>query len=66
MRLVELLKLCLAFEISETMLNQIDEGFRLWVVDYEKFVLFFPLVYHTEIDIGCTTNVIPIGFLPVL
>ena len=36
MRLVELLKLCLAFEISEAMLNQIDEGFRLWVEDYEK------------------------------
>jgi len=35
-RLVELLKLCLAFEISEAMLNQIDEGFQLWVVDYEK------------------------------
>ena len=66
MRLVELLKLCLAFEISEVMLNQIDEGFRLWVVDYEKCILFFPLAYHTEIDIGCTTNMIPIGFLPVL
>jgi len=35
-QLVELLELCLAFEISEAMLNQIDEGFRLWVVDYEK------------------------------
>jgi hypothetical protein len=29
MQLVELLKLCLAFEISEKMLNQIDEGFQL-------------------------------------
>jgi tnp2 family transposase len=36
MQLVELLKLCLAFEISEEMLNQIDEGFRLWVEAYEK------------------------------
>ena len=35
-RLLELLKLCLAFEISEEMLNQIDEGFRLWVEEYEK------------------------------
>ncbi len=34
---VELLKLCLAFEISEVMLNQIDEGFQLWV--NEKWVL---------------------------
>jgi hypothetical protein len=36
MQLVELLKLCLAFEISEETLNRIDEGFRLWVEDYEK------------------------------
>ena len=36
MQLVELLKLCLAFEISEEMLNQIDEGFQLWVKEYEK------------------------------
>ena len=36
MRLVELLKLCLSFEISEAMLNQIEEGFRLWVEEYEK------------------------------
>jgi hypothetical protein len=36
MQLVELLKFCLAFEISEKTLNQIDEGFRLWVEDYEK------------------------------
>ena len=35
-QLVELLKLCLAFEITEVMLNQIDEGFRLWVEEYEK------------------------------
>ena len=35
-QLVELLELCLAFEISEEMLNQIDEGFSLWVVDYER------------------------------
>jgi hypothetical protein len=36
MQLVELLKLCLAFEISEAMMNQIEEGFRLWVEEYEK------------------------------
>ena len=35
-QLVELLKLCLVFEISEVMLNRIDEGFRLWVEEYEK------------------------------
>lgn len=36
MQLVELLKLCLAFEITEAMLDKIDKGFRLWVQDYEK------------------------------
>src|ERR1700678_261804 len=36
MQLVELLNLCLAFEILEAMLNQIDKGFQLWVEDYEK------------------------------
>jgi hypothetical protein len=36
MQLVKLLKLCLAFEISEAMLNQIEEGFQLWVEEYEK------------------------------
>ena len=36
MQLVELLNLCLAFEISEAMLDQIDEGFRSWVEEYEK------------------------------
>ena len=36
MWLVELLKFCLAFEISEAKLNQIDEGFQSWVEEYEK------------------------------
>ena len=36
MQLVELLKLCLAFEITDMILNQIDEGFRMWVEEYEK------------------------------
>ena len=36
MRLVEVLKLCLLFEISDAVLNQIDEGFRRWVEEYEK------------------------------
>ncbi len=35
MQLVKLLKLCLLFEIDETMLNQIDEGFKSWVQGYE-------------------------------
>jgi hypothetical protein len=47
MQLVELLKLCLAFEISEAMLDQIDEGFQLWVEDYEKWA--------SRISLSCIT-----------
>ena len=36
MRLVEILNLCLSFEISDAMLNQIDKGFCRWVEEYEK------------------------------
>jgi len=36
MQLVKLLKLCLACEISEEMLDEIDKGFQLWVEEYEK------------------------------
>jgi hypothetical protein len=36
MQLVKVIKLCLAFEINETMLNQIDEGLKLWVQGYEQ------------------------------
>src|SRR6266498_2245281 len=47
MQLVKLLKLCLAFEISEAMLDQIDEGFQLWVEDYEKWA--------SRISLSCIT-----------
>ncbi len=47
MQLVELLKLCLAFEISEAMLDQIDEGFQLWVEDYEKWASHISLLCIT-------------------
>ena len=36
MKLVKLIKLCLAFEIDEVKLNEIDEGFKSWVEAYEK------------------------------
>jgi hypothetical protein len=36
MKLVKLLKLCLEFEITKAMLREIDEGFKLWVEEYEK------------------------------
>jgi hypothetical protein len=35
-QLVKLIELCLAFEIDEAMLNQIDEGFKSWVQGYER------------------------------
>lgn len=36
MRLVDLIKMCLEYEISERLLDQIDGGFRSWVEDYER------------------------------
>ena len=36
MQLIKLFKPCLVFEISEVVLNQIDQGFWLWVEEYEK------------------------------
>ena len=36
MKLVKLVKLCLAFEINQGMLHEIQEGFKLWVQAYEK------------------------------
>ena len=36
MQLVKVIKLCLAFEIDEAALNQIDEGFKSWVQGYEQ------------------------------
>ncbi|XP_006458586.1 hypothetical protein AGABI2DRAFT_141379 [Agaricus bisporus var. bisporus H97] len=60
MRLVQLLKMCLEFEITEEMLDQIDGGFRSWVVDYER--LYFsherdrlsacPLTIHALLHIA--------------
>ena len=36
MKLVKLVKLCLAFEINQGMLHEIQEGFKLWVQAYKK------------------------------
>ncbi|XP_006457060.1 hypothetical protein AGABI2DRAFT_146706 [Agaricus bisporus var. bisporus H97] len=44
MRLVELLKMCLEYEIDAEMLDQIDVGFQSWVEDYER------LYYAHELD----------------
>ena len=65
MQLVELLKLCLVFEISEAMLDQIDKGFQLWVEDYEKWASRVPLVYYTKTNTGYTTKMIPLDLAPV-
>ena len=47
LKLVKLLKLCLAFEISDAMLNQIDEGFQLWMEEFEQWVLCVSLPFIT-------------------
>ena len=65
MQLIKLLKLCLAFKISEAMLDQIDKGFQLWVEDYEKWASHVPLVYYTKTNTGYTTKMIPLDLAPV-
>ena len=62
MQLAELLKLCVAFEISEAMLNRFPVvGGGIQKVSMSRF----PVMYHTQIDIGCTTNIFPPSFPPV-
>ena len=36
MQLVRVIKLCMAFEFDEAVLNQIDEGFKSWAQGYEQ------------------------------
>jgi hypothetical protein len=36
MQLVKVIKLCLAFEIDEAAMDQIDNGFKSWVREYEQ------------------------------
>ncbi|KIL56887.1 hypothetical protein M378DRAFT_62534, partial [Amanita muscaria Koide BX008] len=35
--LVRLLKLCLEFELSAGQVDELEEGFKMWVIEYEKF-----------------------------
>ena len=46
MQLVKVIKLCLAFEIDEAALNQIDEGFKSWVQWYEQWVFHHSSYYR--------------------
>ncbi|XP_006459841.1 hypothetical protein AGABI2DRAFT_142250 [Agaricus bisporus var. bisporus H97] len=60
MKLVQLLKMCMEFEISEEMLDVIEGGFRAWVEDYKKFYYFHqtrrlsacPLTIHALLHIA--------------
>ena len=65
MNLVSLIKLCLALEISAAMLDQIDQGFWLWVEEYERWALFF-VMDLTQADTGFTSSMTPSDFRPVL
>jgi hypothetical protein len=38
--LVRLLKLCLEFEISWEQVDELEEGFKKWVLDYERYVQY--------------------------
>jgi hypothetical protein len=39
LELVSLLKLCLEFQLSEHQIDELEEGFKAWVVQYEKYVV---------------------------
>lgn len=42
-KLVQLLTLCLEYEITEDQINELEEGFREWVQRYEKYAVFIRL-----------------------
>ena len=44
-RLVELLMVCLEFEISQVDVDNLETGFQSWVIDYERCIFLF-LLYH--------------------
>jgi len=37
--LVRLLKLCMEFELTQEQIDELKEGFKSWVKDYERYVL---------------------------
>ena len=40
-QLIELLMVCLEFEISQVDLDNLETGFQSWVMDYEQYVFLF-------------------------
>ena len=43
LRLVELLNLCLEFELLHHQVNELNEGFRSWVIQYEEYIFLLDL-----------------------
>jgi hypothetical protein len=58
MELVQLLALCLKFEITQDQVNDLERGFQHWVEKYERYVLLVACRMLSDKLIVCTTNMI--------
>jgi hypothetical protein len=58
MGLVQLLVLCLKFEITQDQVNDLERGFWHWVEKYEWYVLLVACRMLSDKLIVCTTNMI--------
>jgi hypothetical protein len=47
LELVSLLTLCLEFQLSESQIDELEEGFKIWVVKYEKYAICFVFLAPT-------------------
>jgi hypothetical protein len=66
LELVKLLKLCLEFELSRQQVDELEEGFRKWVVSYEKYAVCASLFLLLIVFIGSIINMTPFELQPVL
>jgi hypothetical protein len=65
--LVRLLNICLQFEISDTEIEEVRQGFIRWVLQYEEYVLSNATIYLTQfsINLESTTSIPRRAYLPV-
>ena len=58
MELVQLLMLCLEFEITQDQVNDLESGFQSWVQKYEQYVFLVASRTPSDRLIVYTTNMI--------
>jgi hypothetical protein len=66
MRLVQLLTLCLEFEITQGQVDELERGFRSWVQKYERYAPVVASTTPSDRLAVYTTNTIPRAWLVVL